>query len=80
MSAENSVHKAVNASIAAERGGEAQPLVLIRGGNMDRRMWDEQFAAFAKTYKVIRYAVVNEDVGDLYSKHRAKVDEVFRVY
>lgn len=42
-------------------------------------MWDEQFAAFAKTYKVIRYDVVNEDVGDPYSKPGAKVDEVFRV-
>ena len=43
------IEDAVNASFAAERGGEAQPLVLIHGGNMDRRMWDEQFAAFAKT-------------------------------
>jgi pimeloyl-ACP methyl ester carboxylesterase len=46
-----------NAKIYYEIVGEGEPLILIHGGNMDRRMWDEQFAAFAKTYKVIRYDV-----------------------
>lgn len=49
--------KVSNAKIYYEMIGEGQPLILIHGGNMDRRMWDEQFAAFAKTYKVIRYDV-----------------------
>jgi pimeloyl-ACP methyl ester carboxylesterase len=37
--------------------GEGHPLVLIHGGYMDRRMWDDQFDAFAQRYRVIRYDV-----------------------
>src|SRR5579863_9031077 len=37
--------------------GEGHPLVLVHGGYMDRRMWDDQFAAFARHYRVIRYDV-----------------------
>lgn len=40
-----------------EMMGEGHPLVLIHGGYMDRRMWDEQFTVFAEHYKVIRYDV-----------------------
>ncbi len=40
-----------------EMMGEGHPLVLIHGGYMDRRMWDDQFAAFAQQYRVIRYDV-----------------------
>jgi pimeloyl-ACP methyl ester carboxylesterase len=36
---------------------EGHPLVLIHGGYMDRRMWDDQFAVFAQHYRVIRYDV-----------------------
>lgn len=46
-----------NAKLYYEIAGEGQPLILIHGGNMDRRMWDQQFATFAKSYKVIRYDV-----------------------
>lgn len=39
-----------------EVAGKGQPLVLIGGGgSLDGRLWDEQFKAFAKKYKVIRY-------------------------
>jgi pimeloyl-ACP methyl ester carboxylesterase len=37
--------------------GKGHPLVLIHGGYMDRRMWDDQFYAFAEHYRVIRYDV-----------------------
>ncbi len=37
--------------------GEGHPLVLIPGGYMDRRMWDDQFQVFAEHYRVIRYDV-----------------------
>lgn len=37
--------------------GDGHPLVLIHGGFMDRRMWDDQFRAFAEYYRVIRYDV-----------------------
>jgi pimeloyl-ACP methyl ester carboxylesterase len=35
--------------------GAGHPFVLIHGGYMDRRMWDDQFHAFAEHYRVIRY-------------------------
>jgi 3-oxoadipate enol-lactonase len=38
-----------------EVAGSGHPLVLIHGGQMDSRMWDEQFALFSRTYRVIRY-------------------------
>lgn len=37
--------------------GEGHPLMLIHGGYMDRRMWDDQFHAFAQHYRVMRYDV-----------------------
>ncbi len=40
-----------------EMMGEGHPLVLIHGGYMDNRMWDDQFVAFAEHYKVVRYDV-----------------------
>jgi pimeloyl-ACP methyl ester carboxylesterase len=40
-----------------ETMGHGHPLVLLHGGYMDRRMWDEQFALFAQHYHVIRYDI-----------------------
>lgn len=37
--------------------GEGHPLVLIHGGYMDRRMWDDQFRVFAEHYRVVRYDI-----------------------
>lgn len=35
--------------------GSGHPLVLIHAGIADRRMWDDQIAAFAPYFRVIRY-------------------------
>jgi pimeloyl-ACP methyl ester carboxylesterase len=40
-----------------EMMGQGHPLVLLHGGYMDRRMWDDQFAVFAQFYQVIRYDI-----------------------
>ena len=40
-----------------EELGAGPPMVLIHGGLVDRRMWDEQFEIFAEQYRVIRYDV-----------------------
>jgi len=40
-----------------EAAGQGHALVLIHGGQLDRRMWDEQFQFFSPKYKVIRYDV-----------------------
>ncbi|MCA9925632.1 MAG: alpha/beta hydrolase [Anaerolineales bacterium] len=38
-----------------ELAGEGEMLVLIHAGICDSRMWDDQFAAFAEHYRVLRY-------------------------
>jgi 3-oxoadipate enol-lactonase len=37
--------------------GEGPPLVFVHSGGFDRRLWDEQFFAFADRHTVIRYDV-----------------------
>ncbi len=37
--------------------GEGALVVLIHGGQLDRRMWDDQFPLFAQHFKVVRYDV-----------------------
>ena len=37
-----------------ERGHGGQPIVLLHGHSLDRRMWDDQFPAFARQHRVIR--------------------------
>ena len=43
------------AQLYYEVAGEGQALILLHAGVADSRMWDAQFAAFAKQYRVIRY-------------------------
>jgi 3-oxoadipate enol-lactonase len=43
------------AKLYYEFGGEGQPLVLLHDGLLDRRVWDDQFVAFARLYRTIRY-------------------------
>ena len=38
-----------------EAAGSGRALVLLHGGAVDRRAWDDQFSDFAKHYRVIRY-------------------------
>jgi pimeloyl-ACP methyl ester carboxylesterase len=40
-----------------EMMGKGHPLVLLHGGYMDRRMWNDQFTVFAQNYRVIRYDI-----------------------
>ena len=40
-----------------EVAGSGDPIVLIHGNFGDRRYWDNQFEAFSKGYKVLRYDV-----------------------
>ena len=44
-----------NTQVYYEEMGTGKPLVMIHGGLLDRRMWDDQFAVFAKSYRVFRY-------------------------
>ncbi|HEX8747715.1 MAG TPA: alpha/beta fold hydrolase [Pyrinomonadaceae bacterium] len=38
-----------------EMAGRGRTIVLIHGGLVDARLWDDQFREFAKHYRVIRY-------------------------
>ncbi|MFC2163849.1 alpha/beta fold hydrolase [Acidobacteriota bacterium] len=42
-----------------EELGEGHPLVMLHGGLLDRRMWDDQFEVFAKKFRAIRFDVRN---------------------
>jgi pimeloyl-ACP methyl ester carboxylesterase len=35
--------------------GKGHPLVLLEGGQLDLKMWDDQFSEFSQNYQVIRY-------------------------
>lgn len=47
--------KVPRGSLYYEEQGSGDPLILIHGHSLDRRMWDEQFTEFARHYRVIRY-------------------------
>ncbi|MBE6261421.1 MAG: alpha/beta hydrolase [Prevotella sp.] len=37
-----------------EERGQGEPLILLHGHSLDRRMWDEQFKVFSKDFRTIR--------------------------
>jgi pimeloyl-ACP methyl ester carboxylesterase len=43
------------AQIYYEMAGAGRPLILLHAGVADGRLWDDQFAIFAQTYRTIRY-------------------------
>lgn len=47
--------KVPRGSLYYEEKGNGEPLILIHGHSLDRRMWDEQFDEFALHFRVIRY-------------------------
>lgn len=38
-----------------EVAGDGPPVVLVHGAMVDGRMWDDQFEAFARLYRTVRY-------------------------
>ncbi len=54
---ETSFAPVAGTQLAYEVCGQGPPLVLIHGGLLDRRMWDEQVPAFAEVFRVVRYDV-----------------------
>jgi pimeloyl-ACP methyl ester carboxylesterase len=44
-----------DARLYYESAGAGSPLVLIHAGIADSRMWDDQFAVFARHYRTLRY-------------------------
>jgi pimeloyl-ACP methyl ester carboxylesterase len=54
--------------------GAGKPVVLIHGGQLDRRMWDREFDSLATQYHVIRYDVRG------FGRSPAGPDTTFRSY
>ena len=48
---------ALDGELYYESAGEGPAVVLIHGGGMDRRMWDDQFDLLARDFQVVRYDV-----------------------
>lgn len=42
-------------SLFFEAAGSGSPVVLLHGGNLDRRMWDAEWSALQATHRVTRY-------------------------
>jgi pimeloyl-ACP methyl ester carboxylesterase len=42
-------------SLYYEAAGRGPTIILLHAGSLDRRMWDDQFQALARSYRVIRY-------------------------
>lgn len=42
-------------SLYYEAAGSGPPVILLHGGNLDRRMWDDQFELLRRNHRVIRY-------------------------
>ena len=51
----NGFMKIGNDKIYYEESGEGDVVILVHGGDCDRRMWDEQFNYLSMSYRVIRY-------------------------
>lgn len=49
----------VKTKLYYEEMGDGHPLIMLHGGLLDRRMWDDQFEVFAKKYRVIRFDARN---------------------
>lgn len=59
-----------------ETAGKGPAVVLIHGGNLDRRMWDDQFQLFAKQFQVIRYDVRTYGLSDMPTKPYSDVEDL----
>ena len=44
-------------AIYYESAGKGRPVILIHGGQLDRRIWDDQFMVLAREFRVVRYDV-----------------------
>jgi pimeloyl-ACP methyl ester carboxylesterase len=67
------------AKLYYEMKGKGPTLVLIHGGQMDRRMWDMQFDLFAGSYRVIRYDVRGYGKSDVPRRGFAHEDDLFEL-
>lgn len=55
----STIHKSYvvinQAHLYYESQGQGTRLIFLNGGDLDCRMWDDQFSVFSKSYRVLRY-------------------------
>jgi pimeloyl-ACP methyl ester carboxylesterase len=59
--------------------GQGQPVVLIHGGNLDCRMWEDQLQPFAERFKVVRYDVRGFGKSDRPTEPYSDVDDLYNL-
>ena len=62
-----------------EEMGEGHPLIMLHGGFLDRRMWDDQFQFFSKHNRVIRYDARNHGMSRAVPDTFTHYDDLSRV-
>jgi pimeloyl-ACP methyl ester carboxylesterase len=65
------------AKLYYESAGKGKTVVLIHGGLVDSRLWDDQFDEFAKHYRVIRYDLRGFGRSDLPAGEFSHVDDLY---
>jgi pimeloyl-ACP methyl ester carboxylesterase len=59
-----------------ESCGTGKPLILIHGGQLDCRMWDDQFQQFSQYFQVVRYDVRGYGKSDLPTRPYADEEDL----
>jgi 3-oxoadipate enol-lactonase len=67
---------AEHSELFIEVKGHGPALVLIHGGQMDRRMWDDHFDSLAEKYRVIRYDIRGFGLSKAPSRAYSHVDDL----
>ena len=55
--AQSGIAEVNNTRLYYERAGSGPAVVLLHGGNLDSRMWDDQYGLLAQMFTVIRYDI-----------------------
>lgn len=69
----------IGGALYYEARGTGTPVVFIHGGNLDRRLWDDQVRVFARRFKVIRYDVRNFGRSTIAQASYESHDDLYRL-
>ena len=68
-----------DARLYYEMGGEGEPLVLSHAGFVDSRMWDDQWDAFTRRYRTLRFDMRGFGKSDRAERPVARRDDLYRL-
>ena len=67
------------AKLYYEEQGQGTPLIMIHGGGLDRRNWDDQFDVLAGQYRVVRYDARNHGLSKAEPETFSHYEDLFRL-